>query len=188
MVVTVKTASMPKDREAWLGLMWLGLFALLLLSGLGSIFVLVVTAVEARQEHSQAQWPETTAYVVISRLERSSTGRRQRFRIHCRLGYEIGAERDVTNLYSRYVPGPDVPQYPANQIEPFDDWVEDHPPGTPIPVRYDPGDHAKAVLVTDYMPYGGPRTTQNVKLLEAVAGAFLVLLVIARIVRPTTPR
>jgi hypothetical protein len=89
-----------------------------------------------------------------------------------------------TNVYSSNVPSPNVWQYPPNQIGPFEEWVEEHPSATPIVVHYDPADHTKVVLVANYMPLGGPRTPNNVKLLEFVAGSFLVLLTIARITRP----
>lgn len=54
-------------------------------------------------------------------------------------------------------------------------------------VRYDPDHHTKVVLVASDTPLGGQRTPNNVKLLEFLAGSFLVLLTIARITRPRSP-
>jgi hypothetical protein len=99
------------------------------------------------------------------------------------LSYAVGAEQHATNIYSSNVPAPEIWQYPPNQIAPFEEWVNDHPQGTPIVVRCDPDDHTKVVLVAANMPRGGPRTPNNVKLLEFLAGSFLVLLTIARITR-----
>ena len=48
-------------------------------------------------------------------------------------------------------------------------------------VRYNPADHAKVVLVETNMPRGGPRTAENMRILEVCAGSFLVLLAIARV-------
>ena len=53
-------------------------------------------------------------------------------------------------------------------------------------MRYDPADHAKIVVAAAYMPRGGPRTPDNLKLLEFLAGSFLILLTISRITRPRT--
>lgn len=53
---------------------------------------------------------------------------------------------------------------------------------------YDPDRHSKIVLVANDMPRGGQRTPSNIKLLEAFAGSFLVLLAIARITRPRSLR
>ena len=164
-------------------LLWLGLMVLVALFGLSTIFVSVVTAVQAWQEHAQARWPEVTARVDQCGLTRTSTGPR-RFYIRCRLSYALGAEQHATNVYSTNFPPPEVSQYPPNQIAPFQEWVDEHPPGTPIVVHYNPSDHTKVVLMSAYMPRGGPQTPNNVKLLEFVAGSFLVLLTIARITRP----
>jgi hypothetical protein len=165
-------------------LMWLGLMVLVILFGLCTIFASVVTVAQAWQEHAQTRWPEVTARVDRCGLDQKSTGRREGYHIHCRLSYAVGAERNVANVYSRNVPSRNVSQYPPNQIGPFEEWVDEHPPGTPIVLRYDPADHAKVVLVAANMPFGGPRTQNNVKLLEFLAGSFLVLLMIARITRP----
>ena len=170
-------------------LMRLGLMALVALSGLCTIFALVVTAAEAWQEHAQEQWPEVTAHVDRCGLDQTSSGRREKFYIHCRLSYPVGAERDVANVSSSNVPSPKIWQYPPNQIGPPEAWVDEHPPGTPIVVRYDPSHHTKVVLVeNDMPPLGGPRTPRNMKLLEVCAGSFLVLLTIARITRPRFAR
>jgi hypothetical protein len=172
--------TVKKSPSLWLGLLML----LVALLGLCTIFAAVVTVAEAWQEHAQARWPQVTARVDECVLTRTSTGQRQKFYIRCRLSYAVGAERNVAKIYSSTVPSPDVWQYPPNQIAPFEQWVDEHPPGTPIVVRYDPSHHTKVLLVGNYMPRGGPRTPNNVKLLEFFAGSFLVLLTIARIGRP----
>jgi Protein of unknown function (DUF3592) len=164
-------------------LMWLGLMVLVAFSGLCTIFVSVATATQAWQEHAQARWPEVTARVDGCGLDRTS-GRRELFYIHCRLSYAVGAEQNAMNVYSSNFPSPEIWQYPPNQIAPFEEWVNEHPQGAPIVVRYDPADHKKIVLAANYMPRGGPRTPNNLKLLEVCAGSFLVLLTIARLTRP----
>src|SRR5580700_7257221 len=166
-------------------LIWLGLMVLVVLLGLCTTFALVATVAQAWQEHGQARWPEVTARVDTCGLIQSSTGRKHGwYYISCRLSYVVGAEQNATNVYSTKVPPADVRQYPPNQIGPFEQWVDQHPPGTPIVVHYDPADHTKVVLAANYMPRGGPRTPNNVKLLEFLAGSFLVLLTMARITRP----
>jgi hypothetical protein len=175
----MKTETAPKGQ-----LMWLGLMVLVAFSGLCTIFASVVTAAHAWQEHAQARWPEVTARVDRCGLNQTSSGRREKYYIHCRLRYAVGTEENVANVYSSNVPSPKIWQYPPNQIGPLEVWVDEHPPGTPIVVHYDPADHTKAVLVATHMPLGGPRTPSNMKQLEVWAGSFLVLLTIARITRP----
>jgi uncharacterized protein DUF3592 len=177
-------SEMPTETAPKGHFIWLGLTVLVVLLGLCTVFVSVVTAAQAWQEHAQARWPEVTARVDECGLKRTSTGRGQRFYIRCRLNYAVGAEQHATKIFSASVPSPEVWQYPHNQIAPFEEWVGEHPPGTPIVVRYDPTNHTKVVLATGYMPLGGARTPNNVKLLEFVSGSFLILLAIARITWP----
>lgn len=166
-------------------LKWQGFAGLLgLFAGLCAIFALVVTVVEGWQEHAQARWPEAMARVERCSLHQTSTGRRNRYYIDCRLSYVVGADEFVTKVYSRNVPGREVWQYPPNQIGPLEEWVEAHPQWTSIAVRYDPSNPNKAVLGATDMPLGGPHTPSNVKLLGLAATSCVVMLAIARIARP----
>jgi hypothetical protein len=142
-----------------------------------TLFAAVVTVAEAWQERAQSRWPEVTAYIDSCRMDRTSTGRRNGYYIDCRLSYFVGDAQQAASIYSRTVPGPDVWQYPRNQIGPLQDWMEAHPPGTPISVRYDPADHAKVVLVATDMPGVGPMRGSNIRQIEFWGGSFLVLLV-----------
>jgi len=118
--------------------MWLGLMVLVVFSGLCTIFASVVTAAQAWQEHAQSRWPEVTAHVDRFALNQTSSERREKYYIHCRLSYTVGAEQNMANVYSSNVPSPEIWQYPPNQIGPLEVWVDEHPPGTPIVVHYDP--------------------------------------------------
>lgn len=141
---------------------------------------------EAWQEHVEAQWPQVMAHVDRCDMDQSSTGGRDRYHIDCRFSYAVGAEHFVARAYSMNVPRPEVWQYPPNQIAPFEEWVEAHPQGTPVAVRYDPGNPKKAVLVND-VPRGRPHTPNNLKLLGLVAAICVVLLTISQIARPSRP-
>jgi len=164
-------------------ILWRGIAALLgVFAGLCTIFAFVVTAAQAWQEHTQTQWPEATAHVDRCYLHQTSTGRRDRYYIDCRLSYAVGMERIETHIYSGNVPSREVSQYPPNQIGPFEDWVERHPRGTEMAVRYDPARPSNVVLVATDMPrVGGPHTANNLKLLGFFAASSALLLSIARI-------
>jgi len=127
-----------------------------------------------------------TAYVGKCGLQQASAVKRQPYyRIRCYLNYSVNAEQLGTNVDSSSVPSREVWQYPPNQIAPLEQWVNEHPSGTPIVVRYDPANHGKIMLVSTYMPpLGGPRTPGNLKLLAICAASFLTLLTIARLTRP----
>ena len=153
-------------------------------AGLCTLFALVVTVAEAWQEHVQAQWPETTARVDRCYLHQTSTRRRDRYYIDCRLSYAVGTEQIAAHVYSAPVPSREVPQYPPNQIGPLEDWVDGHPPGTEMTVRYNPAKHNNMVLVARDMPRaGGPHTVNNLKLLGFFTVSSVLLLSLARVWR-----
>ena len=68
------------------------------------------------------------------------------------------------------------------RLGPLEEWVDRHPPGTPMAVRYDPTKHNKVVLEATDMPRaGGPHTANNLKLLGFFAASSVLLLSIARV-------
>jgi hypothetical protein len=110
-------------------LMWLGLMMLVALSGLCTIFASVVTAAQARQEHAQARWPEVTARVDRCGLNQTSSGRREKYYIHCRLRYAVGAEQNGRMSIRAMFLRPRFWQFPPHQIGSLEQWVDEHPPG-----------------------------------------------------------
>jgi hypothetical protein len=176
-----RAATMSATRR-WL---LLGAAILALFAGACTLFAGVVTAVELWRTHVQAQWPTAVGTVDTCDITYPSTGpRRKRQYIRCRFSYSTESGPATATLTSAYFPAVDVPQYPANQQQPFVDWVNDHLPGTHVALRYNPEDHRQVILADNYMPRGGPRTQDNVKLLATFAGLFVVAMVMARVLRP----
>jgi len=183
------TVDEPQNPPKWRGLVvfvfgFLGLFA-----GLCTVFALVVTAAEGWVEHAQAQWPKATARVQGCGVD-LYTHKPEAYRINCSLSYTVRGEDIVSHVHSLSRPAPQrmILEYPdpARQFERWQEWVDQHPEGTPIEVHYDPANHSKAVLVATDMPSGGPRTQANLKLLGFFAASCALLLTLARIARPRT--
>jgi Protein of unknown function (DUF3592) len=166
------------------GLVFVGLCALLLLAAGGTLLTLGVTLAEGWKEHVQQSWPEASAHVDTCRVKQGTFKARRQLYIQCRLVYSKDLEQREMYVYSASYPPPDVAQYPANQGQPFDDWLNAHPPGTPVTVRYDSADPTKSVMASDFMPRGGSHTADNIKLLAACFVSFIVLLALARLARP----
>ena len=184
MNVWVGGPAMTTEATSKRNLLWAGLAVLMVFSGLCTVFASIVTGLEAWQEHARKKWPEVTAHVVTCGMQRSSTGRRQRYYIRCRLRYPVEGEENMANLYSASAPSREVWQYPPDQIAPLEQWIDEHPKGTPILVRYDPANHGKIIPASTGMLVGGPRTKSNIRLLEVFAGAFVILLMVVRLARP----
>jgi hypothetical protein len=176
----------PRGSRGWVALL-AAFFGLS--TGLFAIFALIVTVAEGWREHAQAQWPETTAQVKRCGLD-IYTHYRETYWINCSVSYTVRGEEVVSQVHSLTTPAPRrvIWQYPPGQFDKMQDWVDEHPEGTPIRVHYDPANHAKAVLVETDMPRGGPQTLNNLKLFEFFALSCVVLLTIARIARPRRDR
>jgi hypothetical protein len=179
MTAVSELQNLPK----WRGLVLLLASFLGLFAGLCTVFMLVVTAAQAWQDHAHAQWPEATAQVQRCDLD-NYTHEPEWYRIDCSVSYTVRGEEIVSHVYSLSTPAPRRWQYPQQQLERLQEWVDAHPEGTPIAVHYDPASHRKAVLVVTDMPRGGPPTPGNLRLLGIAAASCVVLLAIARITRP----
>jgi hypothetical protein len=173
--------NLPKWRRLVLGLA--GFFGFF--TGLCAVFLLVMTAALAWQDHAHAQWPEATTQVQRCGLDLYPPDPRY-YRIDCSVSYTVGEEEIVSHVYSRTTLDPRrmIWEYPTPQFERLQEWVDAHPEGTRIVVHYDPASHRKAVLVVTDMPLGGTQTSGSLRLLESAAASCVVLLTIARIMRP----
>ena len=156
-----------------------------LFSGLCTVFLLVVTAAMAWQDHAHAQWPEATAQVQRCGRDLYTPNPRY-YRIDCCVSYTVRGEEIVSQVYSRTTPDPRrvIWESQPPQFEKLQEWVDAHPKGTQIAVHYDPASRGKAVLVATDMPLGGSQTPVSLWLLEVAAASCVVLLAIARIMRP----
>jgi hypothetical protein len=182
-MTTIAEPNLPKWRRLVKFLAsFFGLFA-----ALCTVFALVVTAAEGWVEHAQAQWPTATSRVQRCGME-VYTHRLGSYWIDCSLSYTVRGVEMVSHVHSRTIPDPQRVkwQYPTGRFELLQEWVDEHPEGTTMVVRYDPANHGKAVLVATDMPLGGPQTPDNLKLLGFFAVSSVVLLAIARIAWPRT--
>jgi len=183
-MTTADTSENPAGWRGWITVVGgvLGLFA-----GLCTSLALVATVAEGWQEHTQAQWPATTARIQRCGLD-IYTHNPDSYWIDCSVTYAVHGEEIVYHIHSRSILDPRrmIWQYPTGRFEQMQEWVDQNPEGTPIAVHYDPANHKKAALVTTDMPLGGPPTPNNLKLLEFSAVSCVVLLAIARIARPRT--
>jgi hypothetical protein len=173
--------NLPKWRSLVLTLV--GFFSLF--TGLCAVFLLVLTAAMAWQAHAYAQWPEATAQVQRCGLDLYPPDPKYD-RIDCSVSYTVRGEVIVSHVYSRTMLDPSriIWEYPTPRFERLQEWVDAHPKGTRIVVHYDPASHSKALLVVTDMPLGGTQTSVSLRLLEVAAASCVVLLTIARIMRP----
>lgn len=161
-----------------------GLVAFLtLFAGLCTIFALIATVADAWNEHQQQNWPEATATVERCSVDpyiplRSASGTPV-WQIHCRIAYPVGSDQIQTGIRSR-----STASGWGGDKEGMRQWVTQHRSGTSITIHYDPQKPTTAVLTTTDMPYAGPRTPNDIKLVVMALSAFFVLSFLAKYLRP----
>ncbi|MGD0361951.1 MAG: DUF3592 domain-containing protein [Bryobacteraceae bacterium] len=164
--------------------------ALAYLFALFTAFAAVVSAAEVWGEFRHGQWPAASARVERCDVKpyRSSTGRRlehSAYYIACAISYETARAQLVTaTLKSRRIQSPEL-TWPDTgpKIREMQSWVDRHPAGAILKVHYDPANQRDAVLTSTDMPFAGPQTTNNLKLVLVCAGAWAVLSRIGKAVR-----
>ena len=168
----------PMSVQAFFG--FLSLFA-----ALCTIFALGVTVAEGWREHAQSSWPAASASIQHCALDtyvRVRGGvRSTRSRITCDIQYAVNGEDVQARLHS-------ASSSPDKDISRMQHWVSEHRTGKSIEIHYDPSNSKNAVLTETDMPFAGPHTPNNLKLLTFAAIAFVVFYSIARILqRRQTP-
>ncbi len=160
-----------------------GLIGLLaLFAALCTAFLLVVTAAVAWHEHVQASWPEALATIercsVDLRYYEGPNDPDPTWWIECQIRFRTDTGEVKSTIHSGHRSNP-ARGYP----EVMNQWVDDHPSGSRIIVRYDPKDFKTVVPAQDYLPNGEPKTRFNLISLMIVSISCFGLLIIAKILR-----
>jgi hypothetical protein len=149
------------------------------LAGLCAIFALVVSVADGVREYAQKSWPQATATVegcsVDPYVPIRSASRTPVWYVRCRIGYRTDSDEIETSIRSR-----STTSGWGGDAEGMRRWVAHHRSGSQLVVHYDPSEHKTAVLTATDMPYAGPRTPDNLRLLLISSVAYFGLLVISR--------
>jgi len=156
-----------------------------LFAALCTIFALGVTVAEGWREHAQSRWPAASVslqHCALDTYVRVRGGiRSTRSRITCEIQYAVNGDDVQARLHS-------ASSSSDKDISRMQHWVSEHRTGKSIEIHYDPSNSKNAVLTETDMPFAGPHTPNNLKLLTFAAIAFVVFYSIARILqRRQTP-
>jgi len=151
-----------------------------LFAALCTIFAVGVTLAEGWREHAQSSWPAASASIQHCALDtyvRVRGGARStRSRITCDIQYAVNGEDVEARLHS-------ASSSSDKDVSRMQHWVSEHRTGKSIVIRYDPSNSRNAVLTETDMPFAGPHTPNNLRLLTLAAVAFVVFSSIARILQ-----
>jgi hypothetical protein len=152
-----------------------------LFTGLCWAMTVVVAAADGWQEFARSRWPRASAVIeqcgVDLRYFDGPNSDDPTWWLECKIRFRVGARDVETTIHSGHQSRP-ARGYP----EPMIHWVDAHPPGGAIVVRYDPAD-LRAEPVRNYLPNGEPRTPTDLRWLLGFSIAFPVCLAMTRISR-----
>lgn len=151
-----------------------------LFAALCTIFALGVTVAEGWREHAQLSWPAASASIqhcaldTYVRVRGGLSGRRSR--ITCDIQYAVNGEDVRARLHSGSSSS-------DKDISRMQHWISEHRTGKSIEIHYDSANSKSAVLTETDMPFAGPHTPNNLKLLAIATVAFVVFYSLARILQ-----
>jgi hypothetical protein len=150
------------------------------LSILGFLFVLITlimigkTAADTYRESRQAKWPSVVA-TITQQVVRKYSGRHDVWRIESEVRYSVDGETLTSNIHSRVGD--------STEMRAMRNWASQHPPGTPLPVRYDPQHHNIVVPVAGDMPESGPQVPDDLTAVLIFLLLSAALVTIGRVLR-----
>lgn len=167
----VQRSTRPRNTPAGV----VGLFGLF--AGLCTIFALVGTVVDWREEAAQARWPVVSASIeqgyVDSRRPKPHSGILSELRYRVR--YQAAGER-VATVTSH-------PESSDGEVAKLHAWAAKHRRGGHIDIRYDPSQPGSAVFASADVPGTGPRSGTDLQLVMIFATACVGLLALAKHLR-----
>jgi hypothetical protein len=150
-------------------------------------FALIASIADVWREHVLKSWSEVAATIggcsVDPYVPLRSASRTPVWYIRCRIAYSTGSDKIETSIRSRT-----TTSGWGGDAEGMHQWVGKHPSGSTIVIHYNPQNAKDAVLTATDMPYAGPRTPSNLKLLLIASVACVGFFMLARQIRPNPQR
>jgi hypothetical protein len=139
--------------------------------------MLVKIAIDAYQESEHAKWPSVVATITQQTVRKfiDPKNRSEVWRIESELRYTVDDEKLTSNIHSRTAG--------STELRAMRGWVSRHPPGTLLPVRYDPQHHNTAVPDAGDMPEFGPQVLDDLKAILLFLLPSIACITIARVLQ-----
>jgi hypothetical protein len=142
--------------------------------GVVALVMIVKTPIDVYRESQQAKWPSVVA-TITQQIVRKYSGRQDVWRIESEVRYSVDGEVLASSIHSGVgSSGEERDMY---------GWTSQHPPGTSLPIRYDPRHHNTVVLDAGDMPESGSQVPGELKMLLIFSVLSVTLMTIGRVLR-----
>lgn len=143
--------------------------------GLVALVMIVTTGIDAYRENKRANWPAASATITQEALRRIPAGSRGEWYIELALRYTVDGEEVASSTHSSG--GASWEEFSMRR------WVSRHPPGTSLPIRYDPRNPKKVVLDAKDMPESGPQVPDDLRAVLLLSTVSASLILVSRLLR-----
>jgi hypothetical protein len=136
--------------------------------------MIVKTPIDVYRESGQAKWPSVVA-TITQQTVRKTYSRGYQWHIETEVRDSVDGEELTPSIHSRVES--------SGEERDMYRWASQHPPGTPLPIRYDPQDHNTVVLDAGDMPESGSLVPGDLKMLLIFSALSITLIAIGRVLR-----
>jgi len=140
--------------------------------GVVALLIIVKFPFDVYRESKQAKWPSVSATITKQSVRR---GRRDDWRIKSEVRYSVDGEDLTSSIYSGE--GAFWEELSMRR------WASQHPPGTPLPIRYDPEHHNTVILDAGDMPETGSQARGDLQMLLIFSALSVTLIAIGRVLQ-----
>jgi hypothetical protein len=144
------------------------------LFGLVAVVMIFKTPIDVYREGNQAKWPSVVATITQQTVRRTYS-RGYQWHIETEVRYTVNGEELTSSIHSRVAS--------SGEERDMYRWDSQHPPGSPLPLRYDPQHHNMVVLDGGDMPESGSQVPGDLQMLLIFSVLSVTLLAIGRVLQ-----
>lgn len=142
--------------------------------GLVPLIMILKTPIDAYRESRQAKWPSVVATITQQTVRRTYS-RGYQWHIETDVRYTVDGEQLTSSIHSRVAS--------SGEERDMYRWASQHPPGTPLPLRFDRQHHNMVVLDGGNMPESGSQVPGDLQMLLIFSVLSATLITIDRVLQ-----
>jgi hypothetical protein len=142
--------------------------------GLVALIMILKTPIDVYRESQQTKWPTVVA-TITQQTVRRTYNRGYQWYIETEVRYTVDSEELASSIHS----GVGSSGEERNMYG----WASQHPPGTSLPIKYDPRHHNTIILDAGDMPESGSEVRGDVLMLLSFLVLSITLITIGRVLQ-----
>ena len=139
-----------------------------------ALVMIVKTPIDVYRENNQTKWTSVVATITQQTVRRTYS-RGYQWHIETEVRYTVDGEEMTSSIHSRVAS--------SGEERDMYRWVSQHPPGTLLPLRYDPQHHNMVVLDGGDMPESGSQVPGDLQLLLIFSVLSVTLITIGHLLQ-----